>query len=291
MDIYEEGITSNKANYQRKKSFWTKETDKLLLEKVDSYKGKINWKELDTFFNKSSKQCYYRYRNINPTLKKGYWSEEEEKKLKDLYDIHGGKWALISKQLGGSRSGKQIRHHYMNTSNPYNRKSIFSKEEDTKIIELYKSNGPKWKLISSFFDRRSPESVKNRFYNKIKQIISTETFETLKTEEISDEKKIHSPNILATNDKTDSIKELNQLNVSNFNFNRLIRINEEQSIEFDTNPIDNLNLRIVEPRIDDIDIFNDSYYEYYFERKISFDYSEGKQNIQLQFLLTILIFL
>jgi len=116
MDIRNEETTPQKIN-KKNKQFWTKKQDSLLIAFVENNKLNINWKEIaENFSNMTHKQCYYRYRNLNPLLKRGHWSEEEEQKLKELFGLYGGKWALISKKMGGKRSGKQIRHHYKNIS-------------------------------------------------------------------------------------------------------------------------------------------------------------------------------
>ena len=111
MNTIKEDISPQKINIKKKRVYWTVKKDKLLLELVKSNGVKLNWKELTANFNMTFKQCYDRYININPLLKKGSWSDEEERKLKGLVGIYGEKWSQISKEFGGTRSGKQIRFH------------------------------------------------------------------------------------------------------------------------------------------------------------------------------------
>lgn len=162
-----------KTKHEAKKK-WTKEEDNFLLSEVRKYKGRqLKWKEISLVIKRSANKCYSRFRQINPNLKKGCWSDEEEHQLLYLLSKHGKKWSLIEKEMK-SRSGKQIRHHYLNVIDQSSNRDPFTSEEDAKIIVLYKKFGCKWKQISSFFENRTSDSIKSRFYNKIKRIIIKE---------------------------------------------------------------------------------------------------------------------
>jgi len=137
----------------------------MLLNLIESNKVKLNWKELTANFSMSFKQCYDRYINIKPTLKKGPWTEDEEHTLKELLEKHGEKWSRISKEFGGTRSGKQIRFHAKHFETSTLKKLNFSEEDDRRLVELYREHGPQWQYISLFFKGRSASSMKNRFYN------------------------------------------------------------------------------------------------------------------------------
>jgi len=160
------------TNNKKTKQFWTIEQDNLLKEIVSINRLNLNWNKIATNFgDMNSKQCYYRYRNINPMLKKGHWSEKEEQTLKDLYNLHGGKWSMLSKNFGGTRSGKQIRLHYTNISDNHNRKTKFAQEEDFRIHDLHTLYRSNWIIISSFFNGRSADNIKCRYYNTRKKAL------------------------------------------------------------------------------------------------------------------------
>ena len=166
MDLEANKQRPQKLFIKKKKIFWTNKQDKLLKELVAAEDKIIDWKKIAmNFKNMTHKQCYYRHRNINPKIIRGHWSKDEEQKLQELFSLHGGKWALISKKFGGKRSGKQIRHHYKNFSDLKNVKSKFTPEEDFKIRELLETYGPKWQHISTFFKGRSADNLKCRYYN------------------------------------------------------------------------------------------------------------------------------
>ena len=189
MNTIKEDISPQKINIKKKRVYWTVKKDKLLLELVKSNGVKLNWKELTANFNMTFKQCYDRYININPLLKKGSWSDEEERKLKGLVGIYGEKWSQISKEFGGTRSGKQIRFHCKHMPELNGKKWSFTEEDDNKLCQLYKEHGPEWKYISLFFQGRTSDSLKNRFYNhknqQNKSILSKES-DTNDIDEVSE---------------------------------------------------------------------------------------------------------
>ena len=50
--------------------------------------------------NKTGRQVREKYmNNLNPTLKKEEWSEEEDQKIYELFLKYGCKWTLIKKSL------------------------------------------------------------------------------------------------------------------------------------------------------------------------------------------------
>ena len=100
------------------------------------------------------------------TKKKNPFTKEEDDKIKELVNIYGDKrWSMISKIIG-NRNPKQIRQRWINHLNPSIRKRSFTFEEDLLILQKYREYGPRWTLISKFFDGRSENAIKNRFYEK-----------------------------------------------------------------------------------------------------------------------------
>ena len=119
------------------KCTWSPKEDLALLNLIKEYDdNRIKWTEISKSINKTAKQCYSRYRQINPSFTKGIWTKSEEKLLSELVEKHGKKWALIAK-IFKTRSGKQIRHHYLNILDTSNKKKGFTTEDDLKIKELF----------------------------------------------------------------------------------------------------------------------------------------------------------
>jgi len=169
----------------KKKQYWSHDEDSLLLNLIESEKqkgNKIKWLEIALNFDKDYKQCYSRYRQINPMLNRGYWSKKEEEKLIELVNLKGKKWASISKILE-TRSGKQIRHHYNNITDSLVNKLSFSEEEHNCLIVLQKKYGSNWQKISTFYNGRTPDNLKCKYNSYIKKLRNkSKSFSRLNTE-------------------------------------------------------------------------------------------------------------
>lgn len=102
--------------------------------------------------------------NPLPRVKKGPWSEMEDKRLLDLVNYHGAEsWMDISKEHG-SRNAKQCRERFhQNLKSSINRGPI-TPEEGVAIERYHAEKGPKWAEIARALGGRSDNQVKN-WYN------------------------------------------------------------------------------------------------------------------------------
>lgn len=91
------------------------------------------------------------------------FTEQEDNLLRFLVDVFGtNNWKAISK-FCLAKTSRQCRERYSTYLAPGIRTDEFSPDEDMKIINKVQELGPKWVEISTFFDGRSPNSLKNRY--------------------------------------------------------------------------------------------------------------------------------
>ena len=177
----------------------------------------LNNKINSSFNSKDSNDSIKSNKQI--VLNKGPWTEKEDQLLKNWVEKYGASnWTKCSEYIKG-RSGKQCREHWNNSLDPKLLKGQWTSEEDLLIMLFYKKYGGSWKKIIPIFEKRTENSIKNRFFSQLRKIASRQ--QQLKKKEYSskfglEELKSYLP--LATdlakqkffNEKTMSEKELDE---------------------------------------------------------------------------------
>lgn len=80
-------------------------------------------------------------------------------------------WTKISRQLG-YRTARQCRDRWLNYLNPNIRDDPWTDEEDKILLEKVNELGYSWSIIRKFFQGRSENDVKNRWYSHLKYRIT-----------------------------------------------------------------------------------------------------------------------
>lgn len=97
------------------------------------------------------------------------FTKEEDMQLIHLVSIFGSNnWSAVAKSMRG-RTTRQCRERYKTYLSPGINQAPWSADEDTQLILLYQTMGPKWAEIAKYFNGRSDNNVKNRWYTHLKQ--------------------------------------------------------------------------------------------------------------------------
>lgn len=98
------------------------------------------------------------------------FSLEEDQKLLSLVSQHGDQdFELIASKMEG-RTIKEVRYHYFKELNPNIDSSNWLPEEESLLIQLFKSYGENWSLFTKEFPNRTADSIKSKFFTIKSQI-------------------------------------------------------------------------------------------------------------------------
>lgn len=120
--------------------------------------------------------------NKNQKLKhkRAKWTENEDELVKIWVNAHGPKeWVKCSKELCFTKTNKQIRERWLYILNPNLKKESWNILEDYILFKLFKIYGSKWYLFPYFISGRTEISIKNRFYNIMRNYIHSSIFKIL----------------------------------------------------------------------------------------------------------------
>ncbi|KAK8956013.1 Transcription factor TT2 [Platanthera guangdongensis] len=117
-------------------------------------------------------------RGVSPKaeeVKRGAWTDEEDKLLSDYIEAHGiGRWRNLPANAGLNRCGKSCRLRWLNYLRPGIKRGNITQEEEQLILRLHKLLGNRWSLIAGRIPGRTDNEIKNYWNTYLKKKIATD---------------------------------------------------------------------------------------------------------------------
>lgn len=93
-------------------------------------------------------QCQIRWsKSLDPALRRGNWTEEEEDRLRKAVAGYGSSWVQVASAISG-RTNDQCRERWHEQVNSSKEKLTWTEAEDKILLENVKLIGNRWKSIS-----------------------------------------------------------------------------------------------------------------------------------------------
>ncbi|XP_038869116.1 snRNA-activating protein complex subunit 4-like [Salvelinus namaycush] len=142
---------------------WGSVEDEILRELVEKMRigNYIPYTQISYFMEgRGSCQLMYRWTQVlDPTLKKGYWSKEEDEMLLRAVAKHGvGNWWKIRQDVPGRNDG-QCRDRYVDVLVGNVKKGPFDEKEKAQLRLLVEKYGRKWSKIAAEIPNRIDSQV------------------------------------------------------------------------------------------------------------------------------------
>ncbi|NWU39102.1 SNPC4 protein, partial [Hylia prasina] len=160
-------------NYQRynkdlKRKEWTKDEDQMLLELVQEMRvgNHIPYKKIAYYMEgRDSAQLIYRWtKAVDPSLRKGRWTPEEDSMLMAAVKKYREKeWFKVRTEVPG-RSDAQCRDRYLKVLHWDIKKGKWSSDEEEQLIELVQKHGlGRWSRIASELPHRTGSQCRSKW--------------------------------------------------------------------------------------------------------------------------------
>jgi hypothetical protein len=171
----------------RATGYWAPEEDAKLTSGVTNNRKMKNGKEYGTDWiaiaalvpGRTKSQCRDRWRNaLDPSMNQsnkraGAWSPDENIKLKDAVQTHGGNnWGVIA-ALVPSRTTQQCQDRWRNALDPNinpttTRAGKWSEDEDIKLKDAVQTHGGKnWKEVAALVQSRTNSQCRKRWHDAL----------------------------------------------------------------------------------------------------------------------------
>uniref|UniRef100_A0A8C3QRH7 Small nuclear RNA activating complex polypeptide 4 n=1 Tax=Cyanoderma ruficeps TaxID=181631 RepID=A0A8C3QRH7_9PASS len=155
-------------NKDFKRKEWSRDEDQMLLELVQEMRvgNHIPYKKIAYYMEgRDSAQLIYRWtKSVDPSLKKGPWTPEEDGMLMAAVQKYREKeWYKVRTEVPG-RSDSQCRDRYLKALHWDLKKGKWSSEEEEQLIELVQKHGlGRWSKIASELPHRTGSQCQSKW--------------------------------------------------------------------------------------------------------------------------------
>ncbi|KAI5955043.1 BAS1 [Candida jiufengensis] len=162
---------------------WTKEEDielaKIIQLELNNNNDidSIDWEKISDLVSpdgtRKSKDCRKRWSNsLDPSLRKGKWTSEEDDLLVKAFEKFGTSWLKVAQEIEG-RTDDQCAKRYMEVLDPRTKDRLkpWTQEEDLLLIKQVKLYGTKWRTVCSAFESRPSLTCRNRWRKLVTEVV------------------------------------------------------------------------------------------------------------------------
>jgi Myb-like DNA-binding protein BAS1 len=165
--------TTSARRLRRSWNLWEDQTLRARVAHYGDARGSNGrWKEIAIGIpGRTAKDCRKRwFHSLDPSLRKGRWTEDEDRVLLSAYARLGPSWHEIAALIPG-RKDDQCSKRYNDILDPLAQRRLTSwtPEEDRILREGVHTLGHRWSAISALLPGRPPLTCRNRWRNLSKQ--------------------------------------------------------------------------------------------------------------------------
>jgi hypothetical protein len=146
---------------------WTPEEDAKLTDAITKF-GNSNWAAAAELVpGRTSKQCRSRWvTNLNPDVRKGRWTREEDAKLTDAVTKFGYNWIRVATLVPG-RTNITCCQRWTGSLNPDIIKGKWTAVDDARLIVAVQELGNAWFLVAERVPGRTDTQCRSRWVTRL----------------------------------------------------------------------------------------------------------------------------
>ncbi|KAL7662534.1 Myb-like DNA-binding protein BAS1 [[Candida] zeylanoides] len=133
---------------------------------------------------RKGKDCRKRWCNsLDPRLRKGKWTAEEDRQLLAAFRQHGAQWKSVASHIAG-RTDDQCAKRYIEVLDPQTKDRLkpWTHAEDLQLIRQVKCHGTKWKTIAAAIAGRPSLTCRNRWRKIVTDVARGKASEAVRRE-------------------------------------------------------------------------------------------------------------